>query len=101
MQVVVQSKDCGWRGRTALPQSGDVPPQPGRYLGDQRGEAGMTGDWVLKMTSDLLWTGLLVSLPILGLTMAVGLAVSVVQVVTQIQEMSLTFVPKLVAAGIA
>jgi flagellar biosynthetic protein FliQ len=61
----------------------------------------MTGDWVLRMTSDLLWTGLLVSLPILGLTMLVGLAVGVVQVITQIQEMSLTFVPKLIAAGVA
>jgi flagellar biosynthetic protein FliQ len=61
----------------------------------------MTGDWVLRMTSDLLWTGLLVSLPILGLTMLAGLAVSVVQVITQIQEMSLTFVPKLIAAGVA
>jgi flagellar biosynthetic protein FliQ len=61
----------------------------------------MTGDWVLRMTSDLLWTGLLVSLPILGLTLLVGLAVSVVQVITQIQEMSLTFVPKLIAAGVA
>jgi flagellar biosynthetic protein FliQ len=61
----------------------------------------MTGDWVLRMTSDLLWTGLLVSLPVLGLTMLVGLAVSVVQVITQVQEMSLSFVPKLFAAGVA
>lgn len=55
----------------------------------------------LNVTSDLLWTGLLVCLPVLGLTMLVGLAVSILQVVTQIQEMSLTFVPKLVAAGVA
>jgi flagellar biosynthetic protein FliQ len=61
----------------------------------------MTGDWVLRITSDLLWTGLLVSLPILGLTMLVGLAVSVLQVITQVQEMSLSFVPKLIAAGVA
>jgi flagellar biosynthetic protein FliP len=31
------------------------------------------GDLALKMTADLFWTGLLVSLPVLGLTMAVGL----------------------------
>jgi flagellar biosynthetic protein FliQ len=53
------------------------------------------------MTSDLFWTGLLVCLPVLGITMAVGLVVSVLQVVTQIQEMSLSFVPKLVAAAVA
>lgn len=58
-------------------------------------------DLALKMTSDLFWTGLLVSLPIMGITMAVGLVVSILQVVTQVQEMSLSFVPKLVAAGVA
>jgi flagellar biosynthetic protein FliQ len=58
-------------------------------------------DLALKMTADLFWTGFLVSLPILGLTMLVGLVISILQVVTQVQEMSLTFVPKLVTAGIA
>jgi flagellar biosynthesis protein FliP len=58
-------------------------------------------DLVLKMTADLFTTGLLVSLPVLGITMAVGLAVSVLQVITQIQEMTLAFVPKLLAAAIA
>jgi flagellar biosynthetic protein FliQ len=55
----------------------------------------------MKMTSDLFWTGLLVCLPVLGLTMLVGLVISVMQVVTQVQEMSLTVIPKLVAAGAA
>ncbi|WP_239024454.1 flagellar biosynthetic protein FliQ [Ramlibacter humi] len=53
------------------------------------------------MTADLFWTGFLICLPVLGLTMLVGLVVSVLQVVTQVQEMSLTFVPKLLTAGIA
>ena len=61
----------------------------------------MHGDLAMRMTSDLFWTGLLVCLPVLGITMIVGLAISVVQVVTQIQEMSLSFVPKLVAAAVA
>ena len=61
----------------------------------------MHGDLALKMTADLFWTGLLVSLPVLGLTMIVGLAISILQAVTQVQEMSLTFVPKLIVAGIA
>jgi flagellar biosynthetic protein FliQ len=52
------------------------------------------------MMADLFWTGFLVCGPILGVTMAVGLIVSVVQVITQVQEMSLTFVPKLAVAGI-
>jgi flagellar biosynthetic protein FliQ len=60
----------------------------------------MSSDLALQMMSRLFMTGLLVTGPILGLTMAVGLAVSILQVVTQIQEMSLTFVPKLVTASL-
>lgn len=61
----------------------------------------MHSDLAMKLTADLFWTGLLVSLPVLGLTMLVGLAVSILQVVTQVQEMSLSLVPKLLAAGLA
>jgi len=59
----------------------------------------MHADLALKMMSDLFWTGLLVCLPLLGLTMLVGIVISLLQVVTQVQEMSLTFVPKLVTAA--
>lgn len=61
----------------------------------------MHADLALKMMADLFWTGLLVCVPILGITMLVGLVVSILQVVTHVQEMSLTFVPKLLAAGIS
>lgn len=46
-------------------------------------------------------TGLMVSLPILGTSLLIGLLVSVFQAVTQIQEATLTFVPKLLAVGLA
>jgi flagellar biosynthetic protein FliQ len=58
----------------------------------------MNADLAVRMMADMFWTGLLVSLPILGAIMVVGLAISVLQVVTQVQEMSLSFVPKLVTA---
>jgi flagellar biosynthetic protein FliQ len=61
----------------------------------------MHSDMAIAMMADLFWTGLLVCLPVLGLVMVVGLAISVLQVVTQVQEMSLTFIPKLVTAAIA
>lgn len=61
----------------------------------------MHPDLALHMMSDLFWTALVVCAPVLGLTMLVGLVISVLQVVTQVQEMSLTFVPKLFAAGVA
>lgn len=61
----------------------------------------MHPDLALKMLGDMVWTGLAVCAPVLGLTMLVGLVISVLQVVTQVQEMSLTFVPKLLAAALA
>lgn len=61
----------------------------------------MHADLALQMMADMLWTGLLVCLPVLALSMLVGVMISVLQVVTQVQEVSLTFVPKLLAAGFA
>jgi len=55
----------------------------------------------LTLTSETLWTAILLAAPVIGLTTIVGLLVSIVQVVTQIQESSLSFVPKLVAAAAA
>lgn len=54
----------------------------------------------VHLMAELFWVGLIVCLPILGVTMLVGVVISVLQVVTQVQEMTLTFVPKLVAAAI-
>lgn len=43
---------------------------------------------------------LMVSLPVMSVTLFIGLLVSVFQAVTQVQEMTLTFVPKLIGIGI-
>lgn len=59
----------------------------------------VTGDAALQLMSDMLLAALLIGAPVLGLSMLVGLVVSILQVVTQIQEMSLTFVPKLIAVA--
>ena len=56
----------------------------------------MTSDLVIQLFSQLLWNAALIAAPVLLVTLVVGLVVSVLQVVTQIQEMSLTFVPKIV-----
>jgi flagellar biosynthetic protein FliQ len=55
----------------------------------------MTQDHALQLMADLLWTGLAVVGPILAVTLLVGLMVSAFQVVTQLQEMSLSYIPKL------
>ncbi len=56
----------------------------------------MDSDLALRLLTDTLLSAAKMSAPILLATLAVGLLISIVQVVTQIQEMTLTFVPKLV-----
>lgn len=60
----------------------------------------MRSDLALQLMSELLLNAALISAPLLGLTLLVGLLVSIFQAVTQVQEMSLTFVPKLLVAAI-
>lgn len=60
----------------------------------------MTADLALALLNEMLWTAIWISAPVLGLSMLVGLLISIFQVVTQIQEMSLTFVPKIFAAAL-
>ena len=59
----------------------------------------LTSDLALALITDTLWTAIKVSAPLIVLATLVGVAVSVLQAVTQVQEMSLTFVPKLVTAA--
>ena len=56
----------------------------------------MSSDIALQLVSQMLWTGLLMMAPMLILVMVVGILVSIFQVVTQIQEMSLSFIPKII-----
>ena len=58
----------------------------------------MTAQMVLTIGHEALTLLLMVAMPLLGTIMAVGLLVSVFQAVTQIQEATLAFVPKLIAA---
>lgn len=46
-----------------------------------------------------LWVGLVISLPILAMALLAGVAIGLLQALTSIQEMTLTFVPKLAAIG--
>ena len=54
----------------------------------------MTPDMVTELGRQAVETTLLVSAPFLGLSLVVGLAVSALQAMTQLNESTLTFVPK-------
>ncbi len=57
----------------------------------------MTGAETLDVARDAIWTIVLVSGPLLGVGLIVGVAISLVQALTQIQEQTLVFVPKILA----
>ncbi len=58
----------------------------------------MNSQLVLAMGQDAMWMMLMIAAPVLGVVLVVGLIVSLFQAVTQINEATLAFVPKLLAA---
>jgi flagellar biosynthesis protein FliQ len=52
---------------------------------------------VMEIASRAMWLTLQVSLPVLGVSLVVGLLVSIFQAVTQLQEPTLSFIPKILA----
>ena len=58
----------------------------------------MNAQMVLTMGQEALLTLLMVASPLLGIVLVVGLVISLFQAITQINEATLTFIPKLVAA---
>ena len=61
----------------------------------------MTPEFVIGFARQAIELTLMVSLPMLGVGLAVGLIVSIIQAATQIQEMTLTFIPKILSMFIA
>jgi flagellar biosynthetic protein FliQ len=60
----------------------------------------MNQDVVINISMQALQLAFLVAMPLLLVALVVGLAVSVFQAVTQIQEQTLSFIPKIVAMGV-
>ena len=61
----------------------------------------MSGDLVIQLGQEAHWIVMLVSAPMLGLGLIVGLLVSVFQATTSIQEQTLAFIPKIIAVFVA
>lgn len=57
----------------------------------------MTPEYVIKLGQDTLMLVLYIAGPVLAVALVVGLMVSIFQAVTQIHEMTLTFIPKIIA----
>jgi flagellar biosynthetic protein FliQ len=61
----------------------------------------MTPDMVVALARQAIEVALFLALPMLGVSLVVGVIISILQAATQIQEMTLTFVPKILAMFIA
>jgi flagellar biosynthetic protein FliQ len=61
----------------------------------------MSVDLVITLLSDVFYTVLIILLPILGVSLIFGVLLSLFQAATSLQEMTLTFVPKIILTGIA
>lgn len=57
----------------------------------------MSNDLAIYLSKQLLWHALLISAPIILVALVCGIIISIVQVVTQIQDSTLSFVPKILA----
>jgi flagellar biosynthetic protein FliQ len=59
----------------------------------------MSHQLVIDLSRDAILTALMLAAPLLLIALGVGLVISIIQSVTQIQEQTLAFVPKLVLVG--
>lgn len=61
----------------------------------------MTEGMVVDLAMQTIWLVLIISGPLLGFGLIAGVAVAIFQAVTSIQEMTLTFIPKILAVILA
>ena len=61
----------------------------------------MTPEFVVGFARQSIELALMISLPMLGIGLIVGVSVSIIQAATQIQEMTLSFIPKIISIFIA
>ncbi len=61
----------------------------------------MTDLEVVTIGREMIMMALLVAAPLLGFGLIIGLVISIFQAMTQVNEMTLTFVPKIVGVGLA
>ncbi len=60
----------------------------------------MTEELIIEILKEAFYTTFIILLPILGVSLVAGIIISIFQAATSIQEMTLTFVPKILITGI-
>jgi flagellar biosynthetic protein FliQ len=57
--------------------------------------------YVIELGRSAIYTTLLVATPMLAFSLVIGLAIAILQAITQIHEMTLTFIPKIISVALA
>lgn len=60
----------------------------------------MTEELVVEILKEVFYTTFIILLPVLGVSLVVGIIISIFQAATSIQEMTLTFVPKILITAV-
>jgi flagellar biosynthetic protein FliQ len=60
----------------------------------------MTESYILSFAKDALMVSLILSAPVLAVSLVIGIVISLFQAATQINEVTLSFVPKVIGAGL-
>ncbi|MGE5797959.1 MAG: flagellar biosynthetic protein FliQ [Ignavibacteria bacterium] len=60
----------------------------------------MTEELVIEVLTESFYTTLIIILPILGVSLVIGILISLFQAATSLQEMTLTFVPKILVTAL-
>ncbi len=61
----------------------------------------MSPDLVVSLARDAIYTMLLISAPMLISGLLIGLIISILQAITQVHEMTLTFIPKIIVVAVS
>ncbi|MGE5498262.1 MAG: flagellar biosynthesis protein FliQ [Syntrophothermus sp.] len=61
----------------------------------------MTEEFIVTLLTEVFYNTFIIILPILGVSLIVGIFISIFQAATSIQEMTLTFVPKIIITAVA
>ena len=60
----------------------------------------MTEELIIEVLTEVFYTVFIILLPVLGVALIVGIIISIFQAATSIQEMTLTFVPKILFTAV-
>lgn len=59
----------------------------------------MASEWFVYLMQDLVWTTVLLTAPIIGVSLLIGILVSMLQTIFGLQEQTLSFAPRLIAVA--